>query len=83
MSAWEPTGGWNLPPGCFEGDPDAPWNEPDGDPWVGRRCRDCRFLGRLSGGGGGAVCSWAPMTGEGPDVEAVDESDEACEGFEE
>ena len=39
MSDYEPASGWNLPPGCFEGDPHAPWNEPE--PWVGRRCGEC------------------------------------------
>lgn len=40
MSDCEPASGFNLPPGCFEGDADAPWNEPD--PWVGRKCIECR-----------------------------------------
>ena len=40
MSDYEPASGWNLPPGCFEGDPAAPWNEPR--PWVGRTCGECR-----------------------------------------
>lgn len=35
MSDYEPASGWNLPPGCFEGDPNAPWNAPD--PWEGRK----------------------------------------------
>lgn len=35
----EPASGWNLPPGCFEGDPNAPWNQPD--PWVGHKCAEC------------------------------------------
>ena len=40
MSDYEPASGFNLPPGCFEGDPHAPWNEPD--PWVDRKCGECR-----------------------------------------
>lgn len=39
MSDYEPASGFNLPPGCFEGDPHAPWNEQD--PWVGRKCGEC------------------------------------------
>ena len=39
MSGYEPSSGWNLPPGCFESDPRAPWNRPD--PWEGRTCREC------------------------------------------
>lgn len=39
MSDYEPASGFNLPPGCFEGDPHAPWNEPD--PWVGHKCGEC------------------------------------------
>lgn len=27
MVVYEPPSGWNLPPGCFEGDPNAPWNQ--------------------------------------------------------
>lgn len=49
MSGYEPSSGWNLPPGCFESDPRAPWNRPD--PWEGRtlpkggdRCRWCGHL---------------------------------------
>lgn len=68
MSGYEPSSGWNLPPGCFESDPRAPWNRPD--PWEGRTCRECRF------------CARDAMTGGGPDVEAVDETSEACECFE-
>lgn len=40
MSDYEPPSGFNLPPGCFENDPRAPWNEPD--PWVGHACGECR-----------------------------------------
>ncbi len=42
---YEPPSGWNLPPGCFEGDPRAPWNEPDCDPDPEEEpgtCEDCR-----------------------------------------
>lgn len=35
----EPASGWNLPPGCFESDPRAPWNEEDH-----KTCGDCSHL---------------------------------------
>lgn len=36
MAYYEPGSGWNLPPGCFDDDPDAPWNQVD-EP----ACGDC------------------------------------------
>lgn len=30
----------NYPPGTWDADPRAPWNEPD--PWEGRSCGECR-----------------------------------------
>lgn len=39
MADWEPKSGWNLPPGCFEGDPDAPWNQEEVP-----TCGDCSHL---------------------------------------
>lgn len=36
MAYHEPGSGWNLPPGCFDDDPDAPWNRVD-EP----ACGDC------------------------------------------
>lgn len=36
MCGYEPSSGWNLPPGCFDDDPDAPWNRVD-EP----ACGDC------------------------------------------
>lgn len=39
MADWEPKSGWNLPPGCFEGDPDAPWNREEP-----KTCGDCSHL---------------------------------------
>ena len=38
---FEPPSGWNLPPGCFEGDPRVPWNEPEPEPTA---CGDCPHL---------------------------------------
>ncbi len=34
----------NLPPGTFDGDPRAPWNEGDGDSHEGVTCNTCHFL---------------------------------------
>lgn len=39
MAGYEPGSGWNLPPGCFEGDPDAPWNREEP-----RTCGECSHL---------------------------------------
>lgn len=77
MSDYEPASGWNLPPGCFEGDPRDPWNQPD--PWVGRRCGECEHCRRcsLSGGGSTSVCA-----ADLDCLEEIDPEDEACEGFE-
>lgn len=36
VAYYEPGSGWNLPPGCFDGDPNAPWNQVD-EP----ACGDC------------------------------------------
>lgn len=35
----EPVSGYNLPPGCLEGDPRAPWNEDEQ-----RTCGECSHL---------------------------------------
>lgn len=39
MCGCEPPSGWNLPPGCFESDPRAPWNEEDS-----KTCGGCSHL---------------------------------------
>ena len=39
MVCYEPPSGWNLPPGCFEGDPNAPWNREEP-----KTCGDCSHL---------------------------------------
>lgn len=39
MAGYEPESGWNLPPGCFEGDPRAPWNREEP-----RTCGKCSHL---------------------------------------
>ena len=77
MSGYEPSSEWNLPPGCFESDPRAPWNRPD--PWEGRTCRECRFYGHVQGAGGEAVCACDAMTGGGPDVDATLAAAEAAQ----
>lgn len=49
----------NFPPGTFQGDPRAPWNEGDGDSSDGDKwCGNCRFF-----------CAIWP--GEGPRGEAL------------
>lgn len=77
MSAYEPGSGWNLPPGCREGDPSAPWN--GRDPWEGMTCGGCARCARcrLLDGGSVMVCA----TGSG-DLEEIDPDAPACEGFE-
>lgn len=78
MRSHEPQSGWNLPPGCFEGDPRAPWNAPD--PWEGRRCGECRKCRpcRMLAGDATDVC----VEDDG-DLAEVDPDGPACEAFEE
>lgn len=78
MSDYEPASGWNLPPGCFEGDPDAPWNAPD--PWEGRKCGECRHCSdcRMLDKTTAKVCAC-----DGCDLEEIAPDSPACEGFEE
>lgn len=49
MAGYEPRGGWNLPPGCYEGDPRAPWNQEEPE-----RCCECRWFKPADGDDG--VC---------------------------
>lgn len=39
MTSYEPASGYNLPPGCLEGDPRAPWNREET-----RTCGECAHL---------------------------------------
>lgn len=39
MCCYEPGSGWNLPPGCYDGDPRTPWNQED-EP----TCADCSHM---------------------------------------
>lgn len=71
----EPASGWNLPPGCTEGDPRAPWNEPAPRGTCGE-CAWCRPCGMLDGADG-AVCE----DGAG-DLREVDPRAESCGDFE-
>ena len=77
MSDYEPASGWNLPPGCFEDDPRAPWNAPD--PWEGRKCGECRNCSecKLLDGTEVKVCA-----SDGCDLEEIEPDAPACEGFE-
>lgn len=47
----------NYPPGTWNADPRAPWNEPD--PWAGRSCGECAscVACRLLGGSEVRVCA--------------------------
>lgn len=38
-ASFEPSSGYNLPPGCFEGEPGAPWNREEP-----RTCGECSHL---------------------------------------
>lgn len=49
MADYEPHSGWNLPPGCFDGDPNAPWNQEEPD-----LCCECRWFDPADGDDG--VC---------------------------
>lgn len=49
IAGYEPRSGWNLPPGCYEGDPNAPWNQEEPDP-----CWDCAWFKGTDGDDG--VC---------------------------
>lgn len=49
MVVYEPHSGWNLPPGCFEGDPNAPWNQEEPE-----TCCECRLFKPTDGDDG--VC---------------------------
>ena len=75
MGDYEPASGWNLPPGCFEDDPAAPWNEPD--PWVGHTCGECRHCQECTMLDGSDV--WICIES---DAVEVDPEEQACEGFE-
>lgn len=78
MSQYEPPSGWNLPPGCFDDDPRAPWNAPD--PWEGRKCGECCFCSRcrLLDGTEVKVC-----TSDGCDLEEIEPDAPACEDYQE
>lgn len=49
IAGYEPHSGWNLPPGCYEGDPNAPWNQEEPEP-----CYECRWFNPADGDDG--VC---------------------------
>ena len=70
----------NYPPGTWDADPSAPWNEPD--PWEGRTCgegRHCRTL-RMLDGSEMRVCASPGFDARGDLYEEVDPDDpaEAC-----
>lgn len=49
MAYYEPGSGRNLPPGCFDGDPNAPWNQEEPE----LHC-ECRWFKPADGDNG--VC---------------------------
>ena len=67
----------NLPPGCYGGDPRAPWNEPD--PWEGMECGACGHMlwAEMLDGSTKAVCAVDDAY-----LQEVERSQEACELFE-
>lgn len=69
----------NYPPGTWDADPRAPWNEPE--PWEGRTCGECRLCRPLRTLDGGL--SSACATEGNDDVYEVDPHAPACEGYEE
>lgn len=68
----------NYPPGTWDADPRAPWNEPE--PWEGRECGECRHCRPLRMLDGELTSACA--TDENDDVYEVDPHEPACEGFE-
>ena len=70
----------NYPPGTWEGDPRAPWNEPD--PWEGRTCGECRF-GSYSSDRSIFVCTFQVLEHGSGEVELIEPEAAACEAFEE
>ena len=69
----------NYPPGTWDADPRAPWNEPE--PWEGRTCGECRSCRPLVALDGGR--SRACVAEGSDDVHEVDPHAPACEGSEE
>lgn len=72
----------NYPPGAWDADPRAPWNEPD--PWEGRTCGECvrcRPLAMLDGSER-RVCASPSFDARGDLYEEVDPDDPADACFE-
>ena len=67
----------NYPPGTWDADPRAPWNEPE--PWEGRTCGECAHCGRIVGSAGRDTRVCCEDLG---DVEEVDPGEPACDRFE-
>ncbi len=67
----------NYPPGTWDADPRAPWNEPDS--WVGRACCECARFGQVVGSCGEVLESWCELDGERREVGPTRP---ACEWFE-
>ena len=69
----------NYPPGTWEGDPFAPWNE--ADPWEGHECRECVYCVHVPGAHKEACVARAVLDSE-CGLDFVNEDDAACEVFE-
>lgn len=66
----------NLPDGCRDADPRAPWNAPE--PWEGRRCGECSSCLPLELGNGARSLACVADTGL---LVEVDGDEWACEWF--
>lgn len=67
----------NLPPGTWDGDPRAPWNQPE--PWEGHICFQCKHFWHAIDATTDVCChpdNW-------PEAHGARSVDKACEGFEE
>lgn len=67
----------SYPDGTWDGDPRAPWNEPD--PWQGQECGTCRWLASLGGLHG---CLWYACNEGEPIIPQRFPRDAACESWE-
>lgn len=68
----------NYPAGTWDGDPYAPWNQPE--PWEGKTCEDCSLQANL---GARTICLYEPMRANIAEISEVEPDDPACEAFEE
>ena len=78
-----PSRGWDdyYPLGTWNGDPRAPWNEPE--PGDGHTCRECAYCTEIKclDGSTEQVCGFEIEYGG--ELERIDECNDACGGFDE